>query len=800
MKTQSSGPAALKTETPGGSCRHAPHSPLVALTLVCHLLAAFNAAKGEALPSATVRGRVTDQTGGAAVGLLVILRAQSEMQRLYHGRTDAFGDFRISGLPPGRYRLFVELDGFQPVVREIELAPGATHTEDVVLELATQSATVVVRADAAATLMRTESPILELPQSIQLIDEKVLDQQQVVRLENIFRNVSGVNQFSAYQDFNIRGFRSGDQSVLYNGSRAGMYTFWTSPMLTNIDRVEVLKGPAGVLYGAGEPGGLINLVTKKPQPTFHHQLNYAFGQFDHHRSQLDTTGPANPRRTLLYRFNGAYFNNRSFRWFNRFENYLLAPSISWAPSSRWRLTLEAEAMKDNRKAQRDRGILAPQDNVDLLPVGFTVQEPGDFQNNSGDALQLHYIHSFRETWTFTTNARHARNRYRDFYHEPRTFTADFTAITRQHRDFNRRAVRKWINSYASGPWRTGHVRHSLTMGFDLGFQGDDVRSDRVANPGDGVPPLHLYRLNYGQATPSLYRYSTRSSADADSRQYALYVRDQLQVSSSLRLMAAVRWTAFKDWEVNFNEITRILTTRTFGDRDFSTQAGAVWLPTAATSLYFGFAESFLPQGASTISRGGPFDPERGRQVEAGLKREWLRSRLSSTLAFFRIRKQNVLVVDPASPFAFLTPIGEITSRGLEFDLAGKFTDRLNLTANYAYLDAKVTRDTDPLRLGRRNENAPRNSANIWVYYQFPVWNLSAGAGTSYVSRRPTFGTLVIPDYWITNATLSWTRGPIKFTGTVDNLANRRYFIGGYSAITLFPGCPRMWLISATMSF
>ncbi|HBY60903.1 MAG TPA: TonB-dependent siderophore receptor, partial [Solibacterales bacterium] len=250
------------------------------------------------------------------------------------------------------------------------------------LALSTQVTQVVVRADAAATLTRAETPTLELPQSVQVIDEKVLDQQQVVRLENVFRNISGVNQFSAYQDFNIRGFRSGEQAVLYNGSRAGLYTFWTSPMLANIDRVEVLKGPASVLYGSGQPGGLINLVTKKPLPVFRNQVSYTYGQFKQHRTQVDSTGPLNSARTLLYRFNGAYFSNQSFRWFNQADNYLVAPALTWATSSRSRLTLEGELMKDNRTAQRDRGIVAPRNNVDLLPIGFTVQEPTDSQRNS----------------------------------------------------------------------------------------------------------------------------------------------------------------------------------------------------------------------------------------------------------------------------------------------------------------------------------------------------------------------------------------------------------------------------------
>jgi iron complex outermembrane receptor protein len=113
---------------------------------------------------------------------------------------------------------------------------------------------------------------------------------------------------------------------------------------------------------------------------------------------------------------------------------------------------------------------------------------------------------------------------------------------------------------------------------------------------------------------------------------------------------------------------------------------------------------------------------------------------------------------------------------------------------------KSPRITNPLRVGRRNENAPRNAANLWAYYQLPFWNLSAGSGLSYVSRRATFDTLVIPGYLIANATISWTRGPVKLTATMDNLANRRYFPGSYSTTTVFPGSPRVWLLSSTLTF
>lgn len=763
----------------------------------CALILAGCALRAQDL--ATVKGRIQDETGGAAVQVQVSLVA-ADQSRSLSVRTDQFGDYRFTSLPAGKYRLQLKLGGFAPVDREVSVASGATELVDVQLALETQASSVTVRADAAASLARSETPILEVPQSIQVIDEKVLDQQQVVRLENVFRNVSGVNQFSGYQDFNIRGFRSGEAAVLYNGSRAGLYTFWTSPMLANIDRVEVLKGPASVLYGSGQPGGLINLVTKKPMPAFRHQIGYTYGQFQQHRATIDTTGPLNRSRSLLYRFNGAYFNNDSFRWFNRAENYLIAPAITWAPTRRSRLTLEGEVMKDNRKAQRDRGIIAPRNNVDLLPLGFTVQEPTDFQNNSGDAVQANYVHSFGETWSVQSTWRFARNRYRDSYHEPRTFTSDFTQITRQFRDFNRYASRKWVNTFASGALQTGRFRHNLTFGLDLGFQGDDVRGDRTADAVDGVPSLNLITLDYGRANPLAYRFRNRSSADADQRQYAFYVRDQVDLTSRLKAMFALRATGFRDWNVSFNEITRVASTQEFGDNDVTTQAGLVYLPLQNTSIYFNFAESFLPQGTGTIARGGPFAPERGRQFELGAKREWLNGRVSSTLAFFDIERSNVLVTDPASPSAFLIPLGLVKSRGLEFDAIGKVSDRLNITANYAYLDAKVTEDSNPLRVGRRNENAPRNAANLWAYYQFPFWNLSAGVGASYVSRRATFDTLVIPGYFIANASVAWTRGPVRFTATMDNVANRRYFLGGYGATTLFPGSPRVWLLASTFTF
>lgn len=751
-------------------------------------------------PTSTIRGRLIDQTGGAAVNVSVQLSATGASQPARSTKTDAFGDYRFTGVPSGAYTLTVDLPGFVPINQPVTLTPGASVVEDLVLTLPTQVTQVVVRADAAATLARTEMPILELPQSVQVIDEKVLDQQQVVRLENVFRNISGVNQFSGYQDFNIRGFRSGEQAVLYNGSRAGLYTFWTSPMLSNIDRVEVLKGPASVLYGSGQPGGLINLVTKRPLPIYRNQLSYTYGQFQQHRVMADSTGPLNGARTLLYRFNYAYFSNSSFRWFNQADNYLLAPALTWAPSSRARLTFEGELMKDNRTAQRDRGIIAPRNNVDLLPVGFTVQEPTDSQRNSGDALQANHIQSFGETWTLQTTFRYARNRYRDNYHEPRTFAPDFLSITRQYRDFNRFASRKWLNSFASGSLQTGPIRHNLALGLDFGFQGDDIRGDRTADAVDGVPALSLVTFNYGLVNPAGYRFRNRSSGDGDSRQYGLWVRDQFDLHPRLKAMFGARLTGFKDWNVGFNEITGVSTSQQFGDRDVALQAGLVYLPFRDTSVYTNYAESFLPQGTSTIGRGGPFQPETGRQFEFGAKREWLNNRVSSTLSFFDIRRRNILVVDPNSPSAFLTPIGEVSSRGVELDVIGKLNDRTNITANYAYLDAKVTEDSNLNRVGRRNENAPRNAANLWAYRQLPFLNLSAGVGLSYVSRRPTFDTLVIPGYTIVNASLAWTRGPLRLTATMDNLANRRYFLGGYGATTLFPGSPRVWLLSSTFAF
>ncbi|MCP9496731.1 MAG: TonB-dependent receptor [Pyrinomonadaceae bacterium MAG19_C2-C3] len=755
--------------------------------------------------------RVSDtsraQVAGASVTIEPTSLSLTEQRRV--AVTDADGNLTFDNLLVGAYRVTVESEGFAATKRDVALTAEANREIELVLRASDISESVVITASEdgygaldANTATKTDLPLRDIPQAIQVVPQTVLRDQNANRLDELYKNVSGINAFSNYQDFAIRGFRSSE--VLYNGVRANPYNFFATPKLNNIERVEVLKGPAAVLYGGGEPGGIINIVNKRPQAKAAREVAFTFGSFGQKQLAVDFTGALNDSQSLLYRLDAAFEDANSFRRFQEFRNTQIAPALTWRANSKTGITTRFEFIKDNRKGQRDRGLLAPFGDTNLLPLDFTVNEPTDRLGNTGYSAEVGFERIFNDNLRSNGLFRFSRSEYFNRYHEPRRVRlADGVLIAdRQFRDQSND-----VNFYAPtfnliGDFQTGSITHNFLTGSDITIIDDGFTASFANAP--FVTSLQVLNPVYGATNISAYPRDPELYF-TDSRRYGFYVQDLIALHPKLKVLASARFSRFNDstrFVYPADETANSSIQDTQSKVTFRT--GAVYQPTSFVALYASYTQGFLPQLIDNQLPifGGPFKPEESEQVETGAKFNFLNNRVNATLAAYRIVKRNTLVADPADEdFLRFIQLGRTRSKGFEVDITGSVTPRLSVITNYAFNRIAITEDSDPTLIGNPLPNAPRHSAGFWTRYDFERTPLGLAAGLSFIDRRETFDQRVqLPSYVVFDTAAFYRFRTFDFALNVDNLFDRRHFIGGYSTTSIFPGTPRRFKFTTRYRF
>ena len=604
----------------------------------------------------------------------------------------------------------------------------------------------------ASTATRTDTPLRETPQSIQVIPREVLEDQQVIRLNDALRNASGVVSSSLDQRgqrFIIRGFN--DAAILRDGFRllnAGTGNVGFQE-LTNIEQIEVLKGPASILSGALQPGGAINLVTEQPltEPTY--ELSLRAGNRNLIEPSLDISGPLTEDGRLLYRLNALYRNEDYHRDFDEpVERFFIAPVISWAISDRTDLTIELEYSDETRPSDFG-GLPALGDRIADVPFDRITGEPEDEASVEFLRVGYKFEHRFNDAWKVGNTFR-----YVNFEPEFLSNTA-FQVINEETGDLfrvwiqNSQPVESYeLQTNVVGEFNTGSIEHTLLAGVDL-YRRDSSALGRV----DFTPqPLfNIFNPVYGQVPrPDNFDDPLPKTDKSRTDNLGLYIQDQVTLADNLFLLAGLRYDTITqdsdDLESN--------TSDSRSDDAFTPRIGLVYQPVDELSLYTSYSTSFSPGSGTTID-GDLLEPEEGQQFEIGARGELLDGRLIANLALFHITKQNVATLY----------IGEI--------MPGR-----NIDANYAYTDAVITEDNIGLE-GNRLFGVPEHNVNLWSNYEIQQGDfagLGFGIGFNYVSDR--FGdndnSYVLEDYFLTNAAISYQRNNWKAALNFRNLFDVDY--------------------------
>jgi len=644
---------------------------------------------------------------------------------------------------------------------------------------------------------RTETPILEIPQAVQAVPEEIIDDRAATDLREALRNTSGITQGNTLgnteDDLILRGF---DQVTILRDGLRGLGGNFSET--ANLERIEVLQGPASVLFGSGSPGGVINLVTKKPLSDPFYKIQGRVGSESLFRSTIDLSGPLSSDRQVLYRLNGVFENTDGFRDFDqKIERVFLAPVISAEVDEQTDLILEFDYLEDERPF--DRGLVAIGNKVADIPLDRVLGEPDDFFESEEYRARYRLEHRFNRNWTLRNAVQYNTSDELTFRAEPRELNEATGDLTRRFTSNDVESEIVEVQMEVKGQFTTGLVAHTVLLGVDFSHESGDTATSLGATPDTAASPINIFDPDRSPALPpDVSELTTLLNQDAATTRWGFFLQDQIDLTNSLILVLNGRLDIL---DQQLDQVSPILgdSNSSLDETVFSPRVGVVYQPTEVLSLYASFARSFQPNSVFSVTAAGEIvEPERGTQYEVGLKGNWLNGRLSTTLALFEITRTNVAVADPDAPAGsgFVIPIGEERSRGIGLDIVGEILPGWNIIASYSHLDAEVT-ESNVLGTeeGNRVNNVPRNSASLWTTYEIPNGDLQGlGFGLGFFFEGDREGdpqnTFELPSYFRTDAAVYYERQNWKAAINIQNLFDIDYFENtGNTRLRINPGEP-----------
>lgn len=682
--------------------------------------------------------------------------------------------------------------------------PAAAVAEEVAQTDAPAGREVVVvsgsrqnyRALSATGATKTDTLLKDLPQSVRVLTADLLRDVGVTNLAGALDLTSGIarqsNLGGLWDSYAMRGF-TGDPNFgsdyLVNGfSSSRGYNGLRDA--ANTASVEVLKGPASALYGRGEPGGTVNITTRKPRFAPSYELDLSVGSFDTYRTALDLTGPID--ENLAYRLTGAYTKGGSYRDTVNTERSFLSPSFIWLIGDRTRVSYEMEA--GEQRVPFDRGVLALGGVLGLIPNSRFLGEPSDGPTVVKSlGHQVFVEHEFNDLWKLQSGVSYRDSELKGSSTEAGALQADRRTLRRQHRNRNYSATDVSARVEVVGKLDTGPVTHNVLAGVDA-YKFDDRRVQLRRNPSAAFPyAIDIHLPVYGGPsdvmTPSI-------DTSEKQRAHAVYAQDQIDLGARWKALLGVRWDGYKQTVTNF----RSLASNEQSLTATSPRGGLVYQPLPVVSLYATASKGFRPNSGISIDNQA-FAPEESKSYEAGAKLESADGKLAGTLAVYKISKQNVLTTNPLNT-DFSISAGEVGSKGVELDLSGEIARKLRLSAAYAYTDATVTKGDNTIRTGSRFPNVPRQSGTVVVTRAFAVGGgmATAGGGFNYVGERmgdvAVSSNFKLPAYTIAKLISAWSPTTnLRLSLNIDNLFDKRYYASSYSQLWVSPGAER----TATMN-
>lgn len=809
-----------------------------------------------------ITGKVLDGKSSPVLGANIIITGTTQKQK---GTTsDIEGNFSIEVTNAETYELQISYIGFDTYTQSIEVQANqnidlGTITLKASLE-AMQSVEIIGRkrndynSDYSFSATKVAIENKELPQAVATVTKELISDRLAFQLPDAVKTVSNVSATGLYNHYNIRGITQADDGQVLNGMRTRQYYF-LQPITSHLERVEVIKGPSSVTFSSADPGGTVNMVTKKPLLEKRNEVSLTTGSFGTIRATADFTGPLNESKTLLYRFNAAFQEADSFRDVVNNNALLVAPSLSYIPNDN--TSLNVEMIYSDSEGNLDRGqpifgAINGEFDLNSTPITRNVGASSDHYKNKEFIFMANFSKKFAEDFGFNAQymkqtwdedlAEHrvdgtavdidgnviptlARMRYdeRQQFWETDNFSTYFTYDIEKGSITNKILVgydaTRWERKIGAGFLR---ARRYLTVNggqanFDPSNPGNfqQMTIDGVTMPVPAVPHFNLANPFNGARNTNAYNLAELSIPANLTTSSGIYIQNQFKIGKFSALVN-LRYEWFSDiFDYEGNE-------QEFKTKAFVPRIGLTYEVTNAISVYATYLEGFQPH-TNTVSLSptaegffwsaspSRFDPLESSLTEIGAKGEFLNGKIFANLAIFNITQKNILLGDTYD-LDNLTTRGEQRSRGFEMDISGYVSPNFQLTASYGFTDAEIVEDAVEEFVGARIGGAPKHNANFWGRYDFmnkTLKGIGIGFGAQYVDERftwynPTYATnrVLLPDYTVFDAAVYYrpNNTGIQLTLKLNNIFDKTYWLGGLNPSRLGPGAPRNVLLNATYKF
>ncbi|HEY5406663.1 MAG TPA: TonB-dependent siderophore receptor, partial [Ginsengibacter sp.] len=705
-----------------------------------------------------IKGKIIGTDNKPGINITIELK---RLQRV--SVTDINGNFILQHLPELKDTLIISSVNSKLLYREVSL--GKNETADVGtinLEYNIQQLESVeitgrlantYKSDYSFFGTKTEAETINIPQSISTVTKELINDKMQFTLKDAVDEVAGVNQYSGYDEYTIRGFRAENARDI-NGLR-GYNTTYTSSMLVNIERVEVIKGPTATLYGNCDPGGTINLVTKKPLEKTEGEFNLYAGTWNHYRAEGDITGPLNKSKTLLYRFNAGYDNTKSFRNNVYAKSYEVAPSLSFIPNNRFKVNADFSLSHINTVL--DRGQPGYQDDATLksTPISLSLVQKGDYLKETDIASNITLSYKFNDRLSFNGGYLNYTTRQKVADHGLNDYITN-DSVYLYYTKWNYPTSTNTVTTYFTYKANTGKINHELLLGYDyvrskvgldqkyyelpdeFGTGSGTVGTFSLKNPQNIQRPVNTYQLSdYDE-----------DETDVDDDVYhtqGVYLQDQVSINK-WKFLLSLREEFYKGDEEDDSA-------GNLAERVFLPRIGIVYSVKPNLSLYATYNKGFDPFEASGVRQifNEPFKPVTSQLLEAGVKGNFFKNKLSASLALYQLVLQNVAVNanDITNADLFIQQ-GENRSRGIELEASGNILPNLSVFLTYSYNESKITKSKIASQVGMLAENAPRNTSGSYIKYTFAkgdIKGLGFSIGHSSVSIRNTLDPdITLPGY------------------------------------------------------
>ncbi len=733
-----------------------------------------------------VKGKIITADNKPAEGVTVLVKSTPK-----NAVADNDGVFEIKNLQAGNYTLVVSLVGQKDVEKEITVENNKTTAINIELSLSDKDLNEVVvianktsfKTNRTSNSLRVQTPILELPQNIQVVTARLISNQQIFdMLEGVTRNVSGASRVEHWDNYARITMRGSNVAAFRNGMNVS--TDW-GPLtedMSMVERIEFVKGPAGFMLANGDPSGFYNVVTKKPSGRNKGEVSVSLGSFDLYRATADLDGKLSADGKLLYRINLMGQLKGSHRQFDYNNRYSFVPVLKYLIDDKTNVTLEYTHQFSEVNVIGSNYVFSKRGYADL-PKEFTTAEANLAPTKMKDrSLLLIFDHKINNNWKFTAQASYLNYNQQGASLWPWGFDASNDSLMQRGMSiWDVLGTTKIGQVFLNGEVKTGIVSHKILGGIDM--SNKDYYHDWNQGGTLGGADFNIYAPVYGNATAPVFDRS-KNIKERGVHYYngynAFYAQDELGFfQNKLRVTVAGRYTTLKSGDVYNGDYKK---------SRFTPRFGVSYSIDKNTAAYFLKDESFL-ENYGTDWQKKSFDPITGGNIEFGIKRDWMKGRWNTAVSVYQITRNNVLTADLDHPNPtggyYNRQSGQQKTKGVEVDIKGQIVRGLDVIVNYAFTEAKVTKDSDPKNVGVQVAGSSRHVQNAWLNYRIDkgaLTGLGISLGYQYQAKRSPWYVFdgsenSLPDYFRMDGGISYQKEKIGFNVMVNNILNKYLYSG-----------------------